>query len=442
MNNNVYFISLGCDKNRVDSEIMINLLSKGGFEITKDPTIADCAVINTCGFIEVAKKEAVENIFDMVRVKQDDKTNLKAIVVTGCVAQRYKQEVLEQIPEIDAAIGLSENHDIANVVKKALNGERYGKFDIPEKLVIEGERMLSTPKHFAYLKIAEGCDNRCTYCAIPAIRGRYRSRPLENILAEAKELVFGGVKELILVAQDTTAYGKDLENGENLSKLLKELDKIQQLKWIRVLYTYPDNFTDELIETMANTKKFARYIDMPLQHCSGSVLKRMGRFGDRQKLFDLIKKLREKIDGITLRTTFIVGFPGETEQDFNQLLDFAKEVRFDRAGCFEFSEEEGTPAVKLLPKIEESEKVRRADIFMREQAEIMFKKQEERIGTTETVVCDGQYSEDGYYICRAQSDTPEVDSVVFVKSESEIKSGEFLEVEITRAELYDVFGEV
>ncbi len=442
MSNKVFFISLGCDKNRVDSEIMLNLLEEDGFEITKDPAFADCAIINTCGFIEVAKKEAVENIFDMVRVKEDEATNLKAIVVVGCVAQRYNKEVLEQIPEVDVVIGLSENGNIVEAVKKALLGERFGKCDIPEKLVIEGERKLSTPKHFAYLKIAEGCDNRCTYCAIPSIRGKYRSRPLENIISEAKQLVSGGVKELILVAQDTTAYGKDLESGENLSTLLKELDRIEQLKWIRVLYTYPDNFTDELIGTMATTKKFARYIDMPLQHCSGSVLKRMGRFGDRQKLFDLIKKLRDKIEGITLRTTFIVGFPGETEHDFNELLEFAKEVRFERAGCFEFSEEEGTPAVKLLPKIEESEKVKRADIFMREQAEIMFKKQEQRVGKIETVICDGQYSEDGFYICRAQSDTPEVDSVVFVKSESKIKSGEMLEVKITRAELYDVFGEV
>ncbi len=442
MSNKVFFISLGCDKNRVDSEIMLNLLEEDGFEITKDPAFADCAVINTCGFIEVAKKEAVENIFDMVRVKQDEKTNLKVIVVTGCVAQRYKDEVLEQIPEVDAAIGLSENHDIVNVVKKALSGERYGKFDVPEKLIIEGERKLSTPKHFAYLKIAEGCDNRCTYCAIPSIRGRYRSRPFEKIIAEARKLVASGVKELILVAQDTTAYGKDLENGENLSTLLTELDKIDELKWIRVLYTYPDNLDDELIETMASTKKFARYIDLPLQHCSGSVLKRMGRFGDRKTLYNLINKLREKIDGITIRTTFIVGFPGETKEDFNELLEFAKEIGFDRAGCFEFSEEEGTPAVKLLPKIEESEKAKRADIFMRKQSEIMFEKQQHRVGKTETVVCDGQYNEEGFYICRAQSDTPEVDSVVFVKSEREIKSGEFLDVTITKAELYDVFGEV
>ncbi len=441
MNNKIFFISLGCDKNRIDSEIMLNLLIEGGFEIVDDAGQADCAIVNTCGFIEIAKQEAIENIFDMVRVKEDENLPLKSIVVVGCVAERYKEEVMANIPEVDAVIGLTKNKDIVEVVKKALEGEKYESFELSKLFDIEGKRKLTTPKHFAYLKIAEGCDNHCTYCAIPSIRGGYRSRKMQNILDEAKELVAGGVRELILVAQDTTAFGKDLSEKTNLSMLLKQLCLIDGLEWIRILYAYPDNLDDELLQTMKQNKKIVRYLDLPLQHCSGSVLKRMGRFGDKDILLSLIEKTRDYMPDITLRTTFIVGFPGETNEDFDELLEFADTVKFDRAGCFAFSEEEGTAATKLLPKIEESEKKRRADIFMSKQTEIMFSKLASRIGKNEIVICDGYDHQTGHYICRASSDVPEVDTVVLVKSEKRLENGEFVEVQITKTELYDVYGE-
>ncbi len=437
---NIFFISLGCDKNRIDSEIMLKKLSAAGHNIVSDVNEADCAVVNTCGFIESAKAEAIEAIFDMLRVKEAGV--LRSVVVTGCLAQRYKDELHELIPEADAVIGLSENAEILNVVNSSLEGKEIYKFGKPEELVIEGERLLSTLPHYAYLKIAEGCSNHCTYCAIPSIRGAFRSRPMENIINEARSLISSGVRELIIIAQDTTSYGKDLGGGASLASLLTELCEIEGDFKLRILYAYPERITDELIEVIAREGKIAKYLDIPLQHASGAVLKRMGRFGDSRSLVSLIEKLRARILNITLRSTFIVGFPGESEEQFQELIDFIKEVKLDRAGCFEFSPEEGTPAMKLTPQIDDDTKAKRAESFRFIQSEITFRKNEERVGQTCFVICDGFDEEKGMFACRGDADAPDIDTLIYLPLESDLMVGEVYEIRITGADEFDLLGEL
>lgn len=437
---NIFFISLGCDKNRIDAEIMADKLISAGHRIAATPEEADCAVINTCGFIESAKKEAIDNIFDMIREKEQG--TVKAVVVTGCLAQRYKEELCDLIPEIDAVVGLGKNADIVEVVEQAIGGAHIAQFGMPEELIIEGERALSTPPHYAYIKIAEGCSNHCTYCAIPKIRGRFRSRKQDDILAEAKQLAARGVRELIVIAQDTTSYGKDLDDGTSLSTLLKELCKIEDLWKIRVLYAYPDRITDELIQTMAENPKIARYLDLPLQHANKQVLKRMARFGDKETLLALIGKLRAAMPDITLRSSFIVGFPGETEEQFIELCDFLKEAKLDRAGCFPFSCEEGTAAEKLTPQLDEETKLRRAEQFTLVQTDVLAQKRQEQIGREIEVICDGFDFDRELFACRGEADAPEIDTNVWLEPECDLMPGEIYRVRVTDADEFDLYAEL
>ncbi len=436
----IFFISLGCDKNRIDAEIMARRLLDAGHEVVPGPDGADCAVINTCGFIESAKKEAIDNIFDMVREKESG--TLRAVVVTGCLAQRYGQELSELIPETDAVVGLCKNADIVEVVERTLAGERVIAGGPAQELAVEGERALSTPPHYAYLKIAEGCSNHCTYCAIPKIRGPFRSRPMQNILAEARALAAQGVRELILIAQDTTDYGRDLADGSSLAALLRELDRIEELWKIRVLYAYPDRIDDELIRTMAACGKVAKYLDIPLQHANREVLKRMARFGDSEKLLALIGKLRAAMPQITLRSTFIVGFPGETEEQFLELCEFLKKARLDRAGCFPFSCEEGTAAEKLQPQLDEQTKLRRAEQFELVQSGVLAEKRQAQIGQEYEVICDGFDFDRELFACRGEADAPEIDTNIWLPAEADLMPGELYRVRIVEADAYDLYGEL
>ena len=422
MNEKIYFISLGCDKNRVDAEMMCHRLESAGYGITADLPEADAAIVNTCGFISSAKEEAIENIFDMVREKEAG--NIRALIVTGCLSERNGEEMAELIPEIDAIAGIGQNGDIVSIVRDALEGKRCPFVRDPLAMPLEGERLLSTPAHYAYLKIADGCDNHCTYCAIPGIRGKYRSRSVENILKEARKLVSYGVRELILVAQDTTAYGSDLKNGETLASLLRELAKIDGIWKIRILYAYPERVTDGLIDLMASEEKIAKYIDMPLQHADPAVLKRMGRFGSGEENLELIRKLRERIPGVTVRSTFIAGFPGETREQFNRLLDFVREAKLDRAGCFAYSEEEGTPAARMRKQNGERTKQRRTGDFYRLQSAVTEERQIGRIGTRFEAICDGYSEERGMFLLRGESDTPEDDCVCLVPLSEDLLPGE------------------
>ncbi len=423
---NVYIISLGCDKNRIDAEIMARRLVDGGHSVTASLEQADCALVNTCGFIESAKKEAIDNIFDMVREKQSG--NLKAVVVTGCLAQRYKDELCELIPEIDAAVGLAHNADICEVIEQTLGGAKLRKFGRCEDLAIEGQRLLSTPQHYAYLKIAEGCSNHCTYCAIPSIRGAFRSREPQAVIDEAKTLVSYGVRELILIAQDTTSYGADLPSRPTLASLLRELCGIDGLWRIRILYAYPERITDELIEVMASQPKVAKYLDIPFQHANAPVLKRMGRKGSATEYLSLIGRLRAVMPDVTLRSTFIVGFPGETEEQFCELLDFLRAARLDRAGCFEFSCEEGTAAEKLTPQLDDDVKHERAQRFELVQSEIMQQKLASAAGRVVEVICDDFDMAREMFACRGDADAPEVDSCVWLDAKSDLMPGEVYKV--------------
>lgn len=356
-------------KNRVDAEMLLYRIRNAGYKLCEDVAMADVAIINTCGFIESAKQESIEEILELSELKKEGK--IKAIIVTGCLAERYKEEVMKEIPEADAVVGIGANDDIVKIIDEVLQGKKQQCF--PDKLLLplEGGRIQSTPYYYAYLKIAEGCDNHCTYCAIPMIRGKFRSRKMEDIIAEAKHLAENDVKELVVVAQDTSLYGKDIYGELMLAKLLKKLCEIDGIRWIRVLYCYPDKITDELLQVMAEEEKIVKYLDLPLQHCNGRVLKTMNRKGNKEELVELIAKIREKVPGIVLRTTFIAGFPTETEEEFAELENFAKEVRFERVGCFAYSQEENTPAAKLEPQIPEDVKERRAEIIMENQQEIM-----------------------------------------------------------------------
>ena len=422
--NKIGMISLGCPKNQVDAEMMLSSLCEAGFEITGEVEGCDIVIINTCGFIGDAKKEAIDTILEVCQLK--DEGSVGAVVVTGCLAQRYKDEIMNEIPEVDAVIGIGANADIAAVCRDVLGSKKVNLFPPKLSLPLEGGRVLTTPSHYAYLKIAEGCSNCCTYCAIPKIRGKFRSREMENIIAEAKSLAENGVKELIVVAQDTTKYGIDLYGELKLAELLRELCKIDGIEWIRTLYCYPESITDELIDVMASEDKICKYIDIPLQHCNGDVLKRMNRKGDRESLTNLINKLRERIPDITIRTTFIVGFPGETDENFESLSEFADEMKFDRYGCFAYSAEEDTPAATMENQIDEDVKIERASIMNAQQQRIFEDKLEALVGKELTVIVDGFDEDEMLYFGRSYMDAPEIDTVVIISSEEELTAGQFV----------------
>lgn len=433
-------ISLGCPKNQVDAEIMLAKLAEGGFEITNDVDGADAVIVNTCGFIEDAKKEAIENILDMAELKKEGV--IGKIIVTGCLAERYKEEILSEIPEIDAVVGIGSNADICEVCRRALSGETVETFGEKTCLPLSGERLLTTPPWFAYLKIAEGCSNHCTYCAIPAIRGEFRSRPAEEILEEAKDLAKSGVKELIVVAQDTTRYGEDLYGKSALPALLKALSQIEQLQWIRVLYCYPERISDELLEVMASSDKLLNYLDIPIQHADAGVLKAMNRKGDKESLLALLQKIREKLPDAVLRTTLITGFPGETEEAFETLCEFVKEAQFDRLGCFAYSTEEGTPAALLPDQIDEEVRKERGEVVMEQQYRIFEAKNEALVGQILPTVVEGYDAYTDSYFGRTWRDAPDIDGQVHFTCGYELHEGDFVEVEIFEVQDYDLIGEV
>lgn len=441
MNYKIGMISLGCPKNQVDAEHMLALMDAEGWEIVDYVDGCDAVIVNTCGFIDDAKKEAIENILDMVELKKEGV--ISKIIVTGCLAQRYKDEIVKEIPEVDAVIGIGANGDIIKTVEEVMSGvdtiENYPpQCDLP----LEGQRILTTPHYWAYLKIGEGCSNRCTYCTIPSIRGNMRGRSMENVIDEAKQLAESGVKELILIAQDTTSYGLDLYGELKLPELLNELCKIDSIEWIRLLYCYPDRITDELIETMKNQEKVVNYIDLPLQHADDKILKAMNRRGDQALIRNVISKLREEIPDVVIRTTFIVGFPGEGEEEFETLAEFVNEIEFDRLGVFTFSPQEGTPAFDMEDQVDEDIKTRRGEVIMQDQYSIMEEKNNEKIGKTYRVVVEDY---DGYsdsYTGRTYMDAPEIDGLVKFTSHKDLDIGDFVDVEIFDVEDYDLIGEV
>ena len=436
----IAMIGLGCPKNQVDGEMLLSRLVDGGFDIVGDLESADLVIINTCGFIDDAKKEAIDNILYAVSLKEEG--IIKGVVVTGCLAERYQQEILNEMPEVDAVVGIGANGEIAEICKKVLDGKTVAEFPSKYFMPLEGDRILSTPPHYAYLKIAEGCSNCCTYCAIPSIRGKFRSREMESIIEEAKSLAANGVKEIVVVAQDTTRYGIDLYGELKLPILLRELCRIDGIEWIRILYCYPECLTDELIDVMASEDKICNYIDLPLQHADGDVLKRMNRTGDEESLTALIEKVREKIPDVVIRTTFITGFPGETEVNFETLSRFINNVKFDRLGCFAYSPEEGTFAAKMENQIDDEVKAHRSEIIMQQQYEIFAYKQESRVGTVMTAIVDGFDEENMLYIGRTYMDAPEIDSSVIISTEDELEAGQFVKIKILGVDDCDLVGEV
>lgn len=441
MNYKIGMISLGCPKNQVDAEHMLALMDAEGWEIVDYVDGCDAVIVNTCGFIDDAKKEAIENILDMVELKKEGV--ISKIIVTGCLAQRYKDEIVKEIPEVDAVIGIGANGDIIKTVEEVMSGvDTIEKYPPQCELPLEGQRILTTPQYWAYLKIGEGCSNRCTYCTIPSIRGNMRSRSMENVIDEAKQLAESGVKELILIAQDTTSYGLDLYGELKLPELLNELCKIDSIEWIRLLYCYPDRITDELIETMKNQEKVVNYIDLPLQHADDKILKAMNRRGDQALIRNVISKLRAEIPDVVIRTTFIVGFPGEGEEEFETLAEFVNEIEFDRLGVFTFSPQEGTPAYDMDNQVEDDVKTRRGEVIMQDQYSIMEEKNNEKIGKTYRVVVEDY---DGYsdsYTGRTYMDAPEIDGLVKFTSHKDLDIGDFVDVEIFDVEDYDLIGEV
>lgn len=432
-------VSLGCPKNQCDAEMMLAKIKNAGYKIVPEAGLADVVIINTCGFIQSAKEEAIEEICEAINRKNDGIN--KKIIVTGCLAQRYREQMDEEFPELDAVLGLGKNQDIIDVIKRVTADERVIDFGNIENHVLDGERLQSTLPHYAYLRIGDGCDNCCTYCAIPQIRGRFRSRTMENILAEAKQLADNGVKELILVAQDTTRYGEDLYGKIMLPELLNRLCELD-VKWIRLLYCYPERVTDELIDVMAKQDKICKYMDLPLQHCDGEILREMNRTGDRESLTALINKLREKIPGIILRTTFITGFPGETEQQFTELAEFAHEIKFERLGCFAYSQEEGTPAADFPNQVADAEKEYRAEIIMEQQDVRTGDYCNDKIGTVTEAVVEGydRYSE--MFFGRDYSYAPEIDGMLYFTSEKKLALGDFVKVKITDNIENNLLGEV
>ncbi len=440
MTKRIGMISLGCPKNQVDAEIMLSKLENDGFEIVNDPMDADIVIVNTCGFIEDAKKESIENILDMISYKEDC-PEMK-VLVTGCLAERYQSEIFGEIPEVDGVIGIGANEDICEICNKLIQGEKVEEYPEKTNLKIEGDRILTTPPYSAYLKIAEGCSNHCTYCAIPSIRGEFRSRPSESILAEAQKLANEGVKELVVVAQDTTRYGEDLYGKNALVPLLKALSKVDGIEWIRLLYLYPERIDDTLIDEIANNEKIVKYMDIPLQHCNGRVLKRMNRHGDREALAALLNKIRERIDGVTIRTTFIAGFPGETEEEFNELCEFVEEMRFERMGCFAYSEEEGTPAARLDGMLDPEIRAERAEIINERQNAILDEINENLIGKTLETIVEGYDAYTDSYYGRTYMDAPEIDTQISFICGYELEDGDIVEVEIINVVEGELTGEV
>lgn len=433
----VGMISLGCPKNQVDGEALLAKLAQAGYQIVNEIENSDVMIVNTCGFIEDAKREAIDTILEVAQYKEAGL--ISAIVVTGCLAERYQDEILKEMPEVDAVIGIGANSDIVKVCDKALCGIKTSNFPNKCYLPLDGERMLSTPPHWAYLKIAEGCDNRCAYCAIPGIRGNFRSRTIESVVDEAKSLVNRGVKEIILVAQDTTKYGQDLYGEYSLDKLLKELVKIDGLEWIRLFYCYPQRITDSLIDVIANEDKVCKYIDIPLQHSDATVLKNMNRVGDGNDYRVLLNKMREAIPGLALRTTFMVGFPGETDEQFENLCEFVKDIKFDKMGCFTFSPEEDTPAFDMENQIDEDVKKRRQEVLMNAQFFITEASNKGRVGNVYKVIVDS--FADGKYTGRSYMDSPEIDSGIIFTSNKKLNIGDFVDVNITDFDGYNLIGE-
>ena len=436
----VGFISLGCCKNLVDTEVMLYNLHEAGFEITPDEEEAEIIVINTCGFIESAKQEAIDNILDAAELKKWGKC--RHIIATGCLVERYREEVMKEMPEIDALVGIGSLCDIAEACKAVMRGEKYTSFRDKETMDLGGDRIITTEPHTAYLKVSEGCDNLCTYCAIPLIRGGHRSRTIEDIVKEAKDLEKMGIKELNLIAQDTTRYGLDIYGEYSLAKLVKAITKETNIPWIRLLYCYPDKITEELIEELRSNDRLVKYMDIPVQHIADSVLKRMNRHGGKALILETIKRLRERVPGIVLRTTAMVGFPGETDEDFTELCEFVKETRFERFGAFTFSPEEGTAAAEMTDQIDEQVKQDRYDILMQTQLTVSEEKNAENIGKTFTVLCDGYDRIAEIYYGRSYADAPDVDGKVYFKSENKVNPGEFVSVHVTDALDYDLIGEV
>ena len=436
----ISMVSLGCPKNQVDAEMMLYSLQQAGFELSPEESQADAIIINTCGFIEEAKAEAIENILEAAKYKSEG--NCKALIVTGCLAERYKDDVTEEIPEVDVCVGIGSNGKIAEIVKNAIEGKFENSYGAKTDLDLNGKRILGGYPFTAYLKVADGCDNCCTYCAIPKIRGRLRSRTIEECVNEAKELACNGVKELIVVAQDTTAYGTDIYGKPMLAKLLSELCKIEELHWIRTLYTYPDKITDELLEVLSSEPKLVKYLDIPLQHINGEILKKMNRKGNKESIQALIEKIRTQIPDITLRTTFITGFPGETEKQFEELAEFVKDTRFDRLGCFTYSAEEDTPACGFDGQVDEQTKVSRMENIMDMQTLIAAEKNEEKIGTVTEVLIEGWDDYIKCYFGRTVGDAPEVDGKIFFMSGRPLVLGEFATVRINDCLEYDLLGEL
>ena len=437
----ILFISLGCDKNLADSEEMLGLLTAGGHEITDDETQADAIVINTCCFIKDAKEESVETILEMAEYKKTGSCH--ALIVTGCMAQRYQKEIIEEVPEVDAVLGTTSYGDIVKALEEAVAGNHFEEFRDIDYLPDTGsKRVLTTGGHFGYLKIAEGCDKHCTYCIIPKLRGKFRSVPMERLIAQAEDMAEQGVKELILVAQETTVYGKDLYGKKSLHILLKKLCEIRGIRWIRILYCYPEEIYDELIETIRDEKKICHYLDIPIQHASDRILKRMGRRTSKQELIDIVGKLRKEIPDIVLRTTLITGFPGETEEDHEELKEFVDEMEFDRLGVFTYSPEEDTPAATMPDQVAEEVKEDRRDEIMELQQEISYDKGTDRIGQELLVMIEGKVADESAYIGRTYGDAPKVDGYIFVQTGELLMTGDFAKVRVTGALEYDLIGEL
>ncbi|MBE6762371.1 MAG: 30S ribosomal protein S12 methylthiotransferase RimO [Ruminococcaceae bacterium] len=440
MSHKVGMVSLGCPKNQVDAERMLANLKAAGFEITNEEAKAEVIIVNTCGFIESAKAEAIENIIEVSEYKQSGE--LKALIVTGCLAERYKDQILTEIPEVDSVVSIGANTKIVDIVNQTLEGKKEVYSAEKNCLPLTGNRILTTPFYTAYLKVAEGCNNRCSYCAIPDIRGNFRSLSIEDCVAEAKKLAESGVRELIVVAQDTTNYGIDIYGKPSLCELLKELVKIEGIHWIRTLYTYPDKITDELLDLIATEEKLVPYLDIPIQHASDEILKKMNRRGTGAEIEALIQKIREKIPNITLRTSLITGFPGESDEDFTTLAEFVNRVRFDRLGCFAYSEEEGTPAAEFENQIDPQIRQDRSENIMNDQMTIAEEKNQQKIGSTVEVLVEGY---DSYIKCfygRSEADAPDIDGKVFFMSNQNLAVGSFVKVLINDVIEYDLLGEI
>lgn len=437
----ILFISLGCDKNLVDSEKMLGLLGRSGYEVTDDETEADVIVINTCCFINDAKEESIQTILEMAEYRRSG--SCRALIVTGCLAQRYRQEIIDEIPEVDAILGTTAGDRIVEAIETAVGGKPYAEFEDIDRLALaEGRRILTTGGHYAYMKIAEGCDKHCTYCIIPKVRGRYRSVPMEALLKEAEELAADGVKELILVAQETTLYGVDLYGKKSLHTLIRRLCEIPGLRWIRLLYCYPEEIYEELILAMKEEPKFCHYLDLPIQHANDEILRRMGRRTTRKDLEAVIARLRREIPDIVLRTTLITGFPGETQEQHEELMEFVNQMEFDRLGVFPYSPEEGTPAAAMNDQIPEEVKLQRRDELMELQQEVAFDLAEAMTGKTVWAMVEGQVADENAYVARTYGDAPDVDGYLFINTEEPLMTGDFARVKITGAFEYDLIGEL